>query len=48
MSKEESKELLAKAEPFLKWLKEAEEESDEEEGEDEDDVQVRPDGGMEI
>lgn len=43
VSKELAKEIHAKAEPFVKWLKEAEEESegsDEEDEEDEDNVEV--------
>lgn len=44
MSKELAKEIHAKAEPFVKWLKEAEEESEgseeEEEEEDADNVEV--------
>jgi translation initiation factor 5 len=46
VSKELSAEMLAKAEPFIKWLKEAEEESDEESDEDveiEYDDRARPD-----
>jgi CO dehydrogenase/acetyl-CoA synthase beta subunit len=39
ITKELSKELHEKAAPFIKWLKEADEESGEEE-EDEDDVEV--------
>jgi translation initiation factor 5 len=39
VSKEVSTEIHAKAAPFIKWLKEAEEESSEEE-ESEDDVEV--------
>ena len=44
VSKELAKEIHGKAEPFIKWLKEAEEESEgseEEEEEDEDNVEVR-------
>jgi translation initiation factor 5 len=37
VTKEDNKEIRSKAEPFLKWLKEAEEESDDESGEDDDD-----------
>ncbi len=41
VSKELSSEIHSKAEPFIKWLKEAEEEEeDEDEDEDEDDVEV--------
>lgn len=43
VSKELAKEIHAKAEPFVKWLKEAEEESEgseEEEEEEEDNVEV--------
>jgi hypothetical protein len=43
VSRELSQEIHAKAEPFIKWLKEAEEEDDsdsEEEGEDDDDLEV--------
>jgi len=39
VSKELSLEIHGKAEPFIKWLKEAEEEDDEDDGE-EDDVEV--------
>lgn len=47
VSKELAKEIHAKAEPFVKWLKEAEEESEgseeeEEEEEDADNVEVTP------
>lgn len=44
ISKELAKEIHAKAEPFVKWLKEAEEESEgseEEEDDDEDNVEVK-------
>jgi len=44
VSKELAKEIHAKAEPFVKWLKEAEEESggsEEEEDDDEDNVEVK-------
>lgn len=44
VSKELAKEIHAKAEPFIKWLKEAEEESEgseEEEDDDEDNVEVK-------
>jgi len=37
VTKEENKEIRSKAEPFLKWLREAEEESEEESGDDEKD-----------
>jgi len=40
VSKEISTEIHAKAAPFIKWLKEAEEESSEEEEDSEDDVEV--------
>ena len=40
VSKDVSKELHTKAEPFIKWLKEAEEESSGEEEEDDSDVEV--------
>ncbi len=44
VSKELAKEIHAKAEPFVKWLKEAEEESEgseEEENDDDDNVEVK-------
>jgi translation initiation factor 5 len=49
VSKELSAEIHAKAAPFIKWLKEAEEESSEEDGEDsEDDVEIEYDDRAKI
>lgn len=41
VSKELAKEIHAKAEPFVKWLKEAEEESEGSEEEEDDNVEVK-------
>lgn len=45
VSKETAAEIHAKAQPFLKWLQEAEEEETTEEEEDDGDVEVSVEGG---